>query len=164
MRQKVWRLAQARALQKDAQMSVELAVLMPVVLVMSLVVFNLARYLELGMKFSAECSHAVVNLGTSGTSGAQQLGNPQVVQQAIEKNMQLGDLGEVDVKVYERKRFVIATTSFSFLPKVHEYVCTLRIKPWPSRFVIAGIAFSPPACMTYEYRLHVDPYRSGVVV
>lgn len=164
MRQMVRRFIHIWARQNNAQMSVELAVLMPVVLVMSLVVYNLARYLELGMKFSAECSHAIVNLGTTGTSAAQQIGNPMAVQQAIEKNLQLKDVGEVEVQVRERNHFAVKTTTFSFLPKVHEYLCILRIKPWPSHFVIAGITFSPPPFMTHEYRLYVDPYRSGVVV
>ncbi|WP_028263315.1 hypothetical protein [Atopobium fossor] len=164
MRQNMWCSAKVWVHQVDAQMSIELAVLMPVVLVMSLLVFNLARYLGLGMKFSAECSHAIVNLGTTQTSTIQQLGNPTAVKQAIEKNMQLNDLGEIEVQVHERNHFIAETTTFSFLPKVHEYICTLRIKPWPSHFVIAGVSFSPPPFMVYEYRLFVDPYRSGVVV
>ena len=53
---------------------------------------------------------------------------------------------------------------FPVSPLLTTYTCTLRYRPWPHSFVIAGVAFSPPVALTHERTLTVDRFKPGVVV
>ena len=54
--------------------------------------------------------------------------------------------------------------TFPLSPLLATYTCTLRYRPWPGSFVIAGVPFRPPVALTHERTLVVDRYRPGVVV
>ena len=54
--------------------------------------------------------------------------------------------------------------TFPVSPLLTTYTCTLRYRPWPGSFVIAGVAFRPPVALRHTKTLVVDRFRPGVVV
>lgn len=145
------------------QMCVELAVLMPVTVVIALIVLNLARYVELCTRFDRVALDAVVACGVS-PSGSTSEGAAGQVQTRIAQAFDGVERLEVTVSCEPVGRLGGGGTTFSLVPSLSRYVCEMRMAPWPSSFSIAGVSMGPPAFLVHRRSLVVDGFRSGVVV
>ncbi len=146
------------------QMTVELAVMVPVALVVALIVFNLCRFIEACATFDRVAVDAVVFQGVSPPGEQSALHSAGEVQQAIEKALAMSYC-EVSVQVSGAEPHRTGNgLSFPVSPLLTTYTCTLRYKPWPGSFVMAGVVFKPPVRLTHTRKLIVDRYRPGVVV
>lgn len=149
--------------ERKAQMSVELAALLPILIVMVLMAYSLMRYVELCAQFDQVALDAIVSQGVS-PPGEQTMEHAQrEVKTCIENAMGNEDAYEVEVRAETVGRFG-GSGNMSVIPCLTRFTCTLRVKPWPSHFSIAGINFSPPGVLIHERSLVVDRYRPGVVV
>ena len=145
-------------------MCVELAVMLPVVLVIAIAGINLARYVELCARFDRVALDAVVAHGVS-PSGSQDVGNAaSQVQAHIDQAFADVDGLEVSVSQQGIGRLGGGEVTFSLLPTLTRYECEMRLSPWPSSLVIAGVSLGAPAVLTHRRSLVVDRFRSGVVV
>ena len=137
------------------QMTVELAVLMPVLIVVALIVLNIVRFCGACAVFDRVAPDAVLSHGVA-PSGNQSLASSEArVAEAIGHAVD-SEMCEVEVVaeggVPEKKGAGVT------------YRCTLRYRPWPGSFVIAGMAYEPPAVLRHVRTIVVDRYRPGVIV
>lgn len=146
------------------QMVVELAVMIPVVIVVGLVVYNLGRFVEACATFDRVALDAVISQGVSPSGEQSALSSSGQVRACIEEAL---DMRSCEVSVAVSGAEPSATghgLTFPVSPLLATYTCTLRYRPWPGSFVMAGVAFRPPVALTHVRTLTVDRYRPGVVV
>ncbi|MBR1829684.1 MAG: hypothetical protein IJ781_09285 [Atopobiaceae bacterium] len=146
-------------------MTVELAVLVPVAVVVGLTVWNLLRFVEACALFDRVALDAAISQGVVPSGEVSSLSAVGAVQSCIEAAM---DSKSCTVEVTsrsltgeERRREGI---SFPVSPLLTDFVCTLSYHPWPSSFVIAGVSYDSPLVLRHSRSIVVDRFRSGVVV
>lgn len=144
-------------------MTVELAVLVPPIIAVALIVFNLMGFLDACAAFDRLSLDAVIAHGVA-PSGAQTEGNGgEEVRAAIERG--LGREGKCGVTVsVEEAGGGGESASFVISPLLRRYVCTLEYYPWPSSLRMPGVTYAAPFALKHERSLVVDRYRPGVVV
>ena len=144
-------------------MTVELAVITPVVIVVALVVLNLMGFVEACAAFDQVALDAVVAHGVA-PSGEQSEGRAaSEVRSAIEEL--LGREGRCEVEVRAEAVGMGATSSGLVMsPLLTRYVCTLTYRPWPRLLRMPGVTYEAPLALRHECELVVDRYRPGVVV
>ena len=146
----------------SGQMAVELAVLMPVIVVVALTVYNLARFVALCATFDRVSLDAVLWQGVSPQGGSGGLPAVDEVRRCITRALDASQTCDVEVRA-ER----VGTSASGLIttsPLLTRFYCTLVFRPWPSSFVIAGVPYRSPFALRHERSLVVDCYRSGVVV
>ena len=146
------------------QTVVELAVLLPIVIAVALVAFNMVRFLQACAAFDRVAPDCVIAHGVS-PAGEQDVASACAqVRAAIEDGLPVsgcevavssGDLGPAP-----RGKGV----SFPVSPLLTTFTCTLSYRPWPSSFSMAGIDLRVPAFLRHERSITVDRFRPGVVV
>lgn len=146
------------------QMAVELAVTIPVAIVVGLIVLNLCRFVEACATFDRVALDAVISQGVSPPGEQSSLSAAGAVQSRIASSLAMSSC-EVSVTVSGAPQPVGGGgLSFPVSPLLTTFTCTLRYRPWPGSFVIAGVRFGPPFVLTHVRTLVVDRYRPGVVV
>lgn len=147
------------------QMTVELAVLMPVIIVVGLIVYNLVRFLCLCASFDRLATDAVISQGVAPSGDQNQATAVTEVRSCLEQALD-DPACSVDVRVEGIQEIGSATGEISFplSPLLTRFVCTLSFHPWPTSLSIAGVSYGPIAELTHEKVLVVDRYRPGVVV
>ena len=147
---------------REGQMTVELAVITPVVIVVALVVLNLMGFVEACAAFDQVALDAVVAHGVA-PSGEQSEGRAaSEVRSAIEELLGRSDRCEVEVRTEPTSG--TGQGSFAISPLLTRYVCTLTYRPWPRSVRFPGITYEAPLALRHECSLVVDRYRPGGVV
>ncbi len=147
---------------ESGQMSVELAVLMPVVIVVALTVYNLARFTTVCAAFDRVSLEAVTSVGVSPSGTQSDVTAVSEVREALQ--LSLGQTRNCTVEVEaERVGGAGQATTLSLAAHLTRFRCTLVYKPWPSSFVLAGVPFEAPLALRHERELVVDRYKTGVV-
>ena len=147
---------------RRGQMTVELAALVPVVVVVALVTVNLMEFLVLCSRFDRASLDAVVSQGVAPGGAQTHVAATEAVRSALADAMDSGRC-EVDVRsedVGEGSR----GTSFAISPLLTRYVCTMSFAPWPRELRMPGISLRSPVLLRHRRELVVDRYRPGVVV
>ena len=147
----------------SGQMAVELAVLMPVIIVVALVVYNLARFVSLCATFDRVSMDAVLCAGVAPSGAQTTVRGVEEVEQMLLEAMGNSDVCEVEVRA-EQVGSGGGSALLSLAPALTSYTCSLTMRPWPSAFVLAGTRYDAPLVLRHERTLVVDRYRSGVVV
>lgn len=148
---------------ESGQMAVELAVLMPVVVVVALVVYNLARFVALCAVFDRVAPDAVLVHGVCPAGIQTDVVAVDKVRRQIEESLDAAEVCAVYVDA-SRLREEAGTGLFRLSPSLTRFTCTLSFRPWPSSFVLAGASYDAPPVLTHQKVLVVDRYRSGVVM
>jgi hypothetical protein len=150
---------------ESGQMTVEMAVLMPVTIVVALVAYNLVRFVGACALFDRAAADCVIAHGVSPSEGGGDGPDVESVRAALE-----GALPSESCEVSVEAEGSGSTASpsgavtFPLSPSLTTFTCTLRYRPWPSSFVLAGVGFSPPLALVHERSVVVDCHRPGVVV
>ena len=146
---KMWRLHS-----DSGQMSVELAVIMPVLLVAMVVAFDALVFTSQCARFDHVAAQAVLAQATSPGEGDYGLDvRAQNVKEAIEQGLADPSAQVVVSTAASRSMIVWKTCTFT---------CRLRVAPWPFRhadFEVIGARV--PTCLEHEYSLTVEPYTPG---
>ena len=146
-------------------MTVELAVVLPVVLAVALVGYNVARYVSLCATFDRVAMDAVVAHGVA--PAGEQTSDTAVgeVTQAIEGALGAGDSCRVEVSASTSQAPTSGGgISFPVSPLLTTYTSTMRYRPWPRVLTLAGVRVGTPLELSHTRSLTVDRYRPGVVV
>lgn len=153
-----------QALNYDAQgqMYVELACLLPVVIVVALIGYNLARYVNICAEFDQIAQDAVICHGVSPPGESTQADTTRAIQTALQNSF--GQDVEISVERSGRTHVTGEKTTFSVIPQLVSYECTLHFSPWPSSVSIAGVSYAAPRVLSHSTTLVIDPYKPGVVV
>lgn len=122
--------------EERGQMAVELAALMPVILVSLVILWNLARYVSACVLFDRVAPDAV--LAEAAAAGAED-GSVEAVSAAetsIRKAFE--DADDIEISV-EAEAAESAPLALRGEPHLMHFRCTLSYHPWPRHFVVAGI-------------------------
>lgn len=152
-----------RASLGSGQMTVELAVVTPVVIVVALVVLNLMGFVEACAAFDQLALDAVVSQGVAPAGEQVRLASVEQVRASLAESLGREDRCEVEVSarsVDEGRK----DTSFTVSPLLTRYVCTLSYHPWPRFLRMPGVTLEAPLTLRHERELVVDRYRPGVVI
>lgn len=148
---------------RDGQMTVELAVVTPVVIVVALIVVNLMSFVGACAAFDQAALDAVLAHGVAPSGEQSEVAAVEEVREALSES--LGHEGSCEVSVRAENVGERATAaSFVVSPLLTRYVCTLSFYPWPTRLRLPGITLEAPLALVHERELVVDRYRPGVVV
>lgn len=145
-------------------MTVELAAMLPVMVVVALLVANIARFASACATFDRVALDAIVSHGVS-PSGEQSVASATgEVRSTIEAALDSANC-EVGVAA-EGASGSIASSGLSFpvSPLLTTYRCTLRLRPWPGTVSVAGVSYRLPVALVHERSFTVDRFRPGVVV
>lgn len=145
------------------QMTVELAALVPVVVVMALTLYNLAGFVIACAAFDRIAPDAVISQGVSPAGEQSDLTATQAVSECITGALGRETTCSVEVRA-ERLSESSGATDITLAPFLTRFVCTLVYRPWPGAFSIAGVSFSPPVTLRHERSIVVDRFRTGVVM
>lgn len=145
------------------QMAVELAALIPVVVVVALVAYNLASFLVACAEFDRASQNAVVLLGVSPSGEQTESGAAAQVREAVAEAVGRQGRCEVDVSC-EGVSPDATDGEFVISPLLTRFICRLSFRPWPGSFVLAGVPFDSPVVLRHERSLVVDRFRPGVVM
>lgn len=145
------------------QMTVELAVLVPVIIVVALIVLNLGHYVELCARFDRVALDAVLAEGVAPSGRQDQASASRAVQSSIESAMGTDDGCTVRVTASGLGEGPGGAT-FTLSPLLTRFDCVMEYKPWPHSFVLAGVPFTPPGALRHERSIVVDRFKPGVVV
>lgn len=150
--------------EERAQATVEMAVVIPVLLVLALIVYNIMLFVAATARFDRiapdiVAAHAVSPSGESDGSTDDSVG---VIESQIEGAMAGYDV-EIEVTCTEG-----GTSSgddlLTLIGGLRTYRCSLRMRPWPSSLSIAGVDLGAPVALAHHRDVTVDPWRPGVVM
>ena len=148
---------------QSGQMTVELAVLVPVVIVVALIVANLMEFVDACAAFDRLSLDEVIAEGVSPTGEQGVAASVAAVEEAL--RVALGREGSCDVEVRaERVSAGEGESLLSVASLLTRYTCTLVFRPWPRELRLPGITYSAPLELRHERTLVIDRYRPGVVV
>lgn len=163
---KAARVLRGNPMEESAQATVEMVVVVPVLLVLALIVFNLMRFAAAASRFDRVAPDIVIAHGIS-TSGAEGAGlddgGADFIQSELERAME-GHGVEVDVSYADAEGEGDGVAVLSLAGALRTYSCTMKYEPWPSGLSIAGVSMGAPATLEHVREVTVDPWRSGVLV
>lgn len=150
---------------ESGQMVVELAVLVPVIIVVALTLLNLLRFVEACAVFDRVALDAVVSQGVAPAGEQSELVAVGAVQSCIVDAL-ASDRCTVEVSVADISSLPRARRGLAFpvSPLLTDFTCTLSYRPWPGSFVIAGVTYESPVVLTHTRSIVIDRFRPGVVV
>lgn len=142
------------------QMTVELAVTLPVVVVVALVIYNLGRFVQLCAAFDQVSLDAMVSQGVSPPGEQSELSATGAIRSVVRAALPGNDF---DVQVSAAGGWDGDGSGLTLAPHLVRYRCVLEYRPWPRSLVIAGVRMGTPLRLRHERTLVVDRFRSGVV-
>ena len=147
---------------RSGQMAVELACLMPVVLVVAIILFNLLCFVEACAVFDRVALDAVVMQGVAPFGEQSLVSSTEAVRASIQEAF--GEMPSCEIEVQASNFSESEGAGLAVNPLLTRFDCTLKFYPWPSSFSIAGIDAGVPLALTHERSLVVDRFRPGVVM
>ncbi|MDO4536742.1 MAG: hypothetical protein Q4B54_01160 [Coriobacteriales bacterium] len=145
------------------QMAVELAALIPVIVVVALIVYNLGCFLVVSASFDRVAKDAVIAHAVSPAGQASTVSAVDQVRSCVEEALGPRKNCEVEVSA-ERVGSSSQGSMLTISPFLTKFTCVLIYHPWPSSFSLAGVSMGAPLALRHERSLVVDCYRAGVVI
>ncbi len=154
-----------KPLDERGQMSVETALMLPILIVLAFVMSNVLLYVEACITFDRIAYDAVISQGVA-PSGEQSTEHAaREIKACIEDALDRSSTCNIEVTASEVGRLSGTNDAlFSVVPSLTSYECTLCFSPWGSSIQIAGFTFTFPIQLTHTRSFVVDRYRPGVVV
>ena len=144
------------------QAAVEMAVLIPAIVVVALLAFNVMRYAELCARFDRVAPDAVLAHGVSPAGSSGELAGVDAVTEAIKEGMG-GASCEVEVAVEDLGLSGSGKALLALAAGTTRFTCTLSYTPWPSSVSIAGAGFQLPELAKHERTIVVDRWKAAIV-
>lgn len=145
------------------QMTVELAVLIPIVIVVALIVINLMEFIDACAVFDVVSSDTVIAQAASPAQNISASAMCSELESAIATALRRENTCSVSVCCEDRGVAEKSITS-SFLPHYAKYICTLKFRPWPRALNLPIVSYSAPIELTHKKTIVIDRFKSGVVV
>lgn len=150
--------------EERAQATVEMAVVVPVLLVLALIVYNIMLFVAATARFDRiapdiVAAHAV---SPSGEGDGSADDGVSVIESQIEGAMAGYDV-EIEVTCTEGGASS-GDDLLTLMGGLRTYRCSMRMRPWPSSLSIAGVDLGAPVALAHHRDVTVDPWRPGVVM
>ncbi len=147
---------------QSGQMTVELAILVPVVIAVALVVANLMEFVDACAAFDRLSLDEIIAEGVSPAGEQSVVASVAAVGAAL--GSALGGEARCDVEVTAERVSAEEGELLSVAPLLTRYTCTMVFRPWPRELRLPGITYVAPLELRHERTLVIDRYRPGVVV
>lgn len=148
-------------LEDEGQMAVELAALMPAILVSLVILWNLARFVSACVLFDRVVQDAVL---TEASAAGTEDGSLAAVSAAEETaGKALGSPDDLEIAI-EAEDAGSAPLVLLGEPKLVRFRCTLTYHPWPRHFVVAGIDSEVPFALVHVREVVADVGQTGRTV
>ena len=150
--------------EERAQATVEMAFVVPVLLVLALIVYNIMLFVAATARFDRiapdiVAAHAV---SPSGEGDGSADDGVSVIESQIEGAMAGYDV-EIEVTCTEGGASS-GDDLLTLIGGLRTYRCSMRMRPWPSSLSIAGVDLGAPVALAHHRDVTVDPWRPGVVM
>lgn len=147
----------------DAQATVEMAVVVPVLLIVALIVYNIMLFVSATARFDRVAPDIVIAQGVAPSSAedANILDASETIREQLAGAME--GYG-VEVEVARVEEDFSGGAFMSLVGGLRTYRCTMRMRPWPSSLSIAGVDLGAPLELSHAREVTVDPWRPGVVM
>lgn len=153
-----------RLREEQAQATVEMAIVLPVMIVVALIVYNLMVFVSATARFDRVAPDVVMAHGVSpeGDGGLGCTAVADAVEPYLDEAMEGYD---VDIEVScETDGGESGEGALSLVGSLWTFTCSMSYEPWPSGFSIAGVDLGAPAALVHKREVVVDPWRPGVVM
>lgn len=145
-----------------AQATVEMAVVVPVLVVLALIVYNLMAFVAATARFDRVAPDIVLAQGVSQVGGTSSASAAGKVKEQLVRAME-GHAVEIEVTCEEGSRSGEGPL-LTLVGPLRTYRCAMRYRPWPSGFSIAGVQMGAPELLAHERSMTVDPWKPGVLL
>lgn len=153
---------------EGGQMTVELAVVLPVTIAVVLVAINLLRFSAACASFDRVALDAVVSQGVAPAGDQNRAAAVDEVRSCIQGALQDDDLAvEVSAEQLSGGAGDVSGgrgVGFPVSPLLTRFICTMHYRPWPQVDSFAGVRVGTPLTIDHTRSLVVDRFRAGVVV
>lgn len=165
---RLWGMPRLRSALADesAQATVEMVAVVPVLLVLALIAFNLMRFTAATARFDRVAPDIVLAHGvsTQGSDGAGlDDGGVESIRSELERAMDGQGVG-IEVSYADRAGDHSGDGVLSLAGALRTYSCTMEYEPWPSGLSVAGVSMGAPAMLRHVREVTVDPWRPGVLL
>lgn len=143
------------------QMTVELAFLIPVVIVVALIIVNVGFYTSACAQFDRAAADVTLSHGTA-PSDEQSATQIQAEIKSSLKQVMGGNV-EIDVAL-EHVDSTKTGALFTLNPTRTQVTCTMHFHPIPSSFSISGVSLNAPFELVHEKVLVIDLGPAGLGV
>ncbi len=144
---------------RDAQATVEMAVVCPVLIVLALISYNVMRFTALVARFDRVAPDIVLAHGVA-PEGDDASDASGVIASHLSEAMGAG----VEVEVELATGDSAGGAAPVLVGAVDSYRCRMVYRPWPSDFTVAGVSLGAPLELVHERETPLDPWRPGAVV
>ena len=152
----------------NGQMSVELAITIPVILAVMGILINTMGYMDVTARFDRLAAEAVRIEAVSPGYGAYDTRTREGRVRTLLQEQFTDEGGRVSIKVTAYSGPATGDYSeesssgslFSLIPQLETYECTLTYSPWGFKDSFFGIRFFE---MTHTRSFTIDPYRPAVI-
>ena len=144
----------------SAQATVEAALVLPIMIVLAFIIYNLMIFGSLCSRFDVVAKNCVIACAASPNNSGDNTAIIQEINQDIRDAM--GD-GEYQIEVEADLEESHSDNIFELLRKPDTYHVTLIYTPWPSRLQFAGIDGRVPIYLKHEVDVVVDSWKPGVI-
>lgn len=147
----------------SGQMTVECAVVLPVVIVVGLICFSIMRYLAAVATFDSAAGSIMASYG-AGSSQASTLSQTTAeIESALSDALKDFSRASVQVRAEPLSQDADAGLFQLFSPYVR-LRATLMYVPWPQSVSVAQFGAQAPGVIVHETTLVIDTYKSGAVM
>ena len=143
------------------QMTVELAFLIPVVIVSALIIINLGYFSSLCAKFDRVSQDMITSHGVAPPGEQSSASAKAQIEEKLKQAM--GEAVQVEVSITDLDASK-TDAIFTLNPTRVRVKCLMRYKPQPSSFSISGVDLNTPFELTHETDLVLDIGSSGLGV
>lgn len=151
--------------EERAQATVEMAVVVPVLIVLALIVYNIMIFVSAVARFDRVVPDIAIAQGISVSASSNRDSADAEARKAVKTQIEHAMDGyDVQIQVASDAGKEDGDSMLALVGATKTYVCTMRYSPWPSRLSIAGIDLGAPAILSHERRVTVDPWRPGVLM
>ncbi len=147
-----------------AQATVEMAVVTPVLIVLTLIVYNLMLFMSATARFDRVVPDIVIAQAIS-PAGDSESGTVAAslseVQRCVQEAM---DGYSLEIEVSCEGEGSSGSGMLALVGTTRTYTCRMKYRPWPGGLSIAGVSMGAPSFLQHERKVVVDPWRPGVVM
>ena len=144
---------------RDAQATVEMAVVCPVLIVLALISYNVMRFTALVARFDRVAPDIVLAHGVA-PEGDDASDASEVIASHLSEAMG----GGVEIEVELAAGDSAGGAAPALVGAVDFYRCRMVYRPWPSDFTVAGVRLGAPFELVHDRETPLDPWRPGAVV
>lgn len=143
-----------------AQATVEAAIVLPILIALALITYNLMLYCSMCARFEKVAKDSTI---TCAVSPASQQKDGDIEDAIVASITDAMGSYPAKISVDTQNGAQQAETMMELIGAPNIYTLTLAYAPWPHSFQIAGVSVQVPIELTHKVVVVVDPWRPSIV-